>query len=261
MFLGEENAEQKKQLKDDATDPKWLLRHGVLESLNEKAMSCLEIINEINKSTGGTWKPSPDSIYPLLTNLQDDSYVKELPTEKGFKRYKLTQNGKDLLVKQIKSKDKFIQDTIQEAHLKKGIQVLDFGCGPGRYVLAVSKAIGAKGKLYALDTAPLALEMVRQIVDENKLRNVKTIESDCDTGLPDEELDVALLYDAFHGFVDQKAVLSELYRVLKPKGVLSFSDIHLEEKDIISSFTRCNLFKLKSKNQLTYTFIKIEKAK
>lgn len=60
--------------------------------------------------------------------------------------------------------------------------MLDFGCGPGGYVPAVSEAIGASGKLYALDAVPLALEMVRKIVDKQKLENVKTIESDCDTG-------------------------------------------------------------------------------
>jgi DNA-binding PadR family transcriptional regulator len=204
MCVNKEN-EQKKQLKDDAIDPKWLLRYGVLASLNQKAMSCSEVIDEIQKSTGGTWKPSPDVIYPLIADLQDNAYVKELPTENGFKHYELTQSGKDLLVEQTKIKEKSIQDTIKEAHLEKGFQVLDFGCGPGRYVLTVSEAIGATGKLYALDTAPLALEMVRQIADKNKLSNVKTIESDCDTGLPDEELDVVLLYDAFHGFDDQKA--------------------------------------------------------
>ena len=258
MCVNKKN-EQKKQLKDDATDPKWLLLNGLLESLNEKAMSCSELIDEIHKSTGGTWKPSPDIIYPLLTNLQDSAFVKELLTENGVKRFELTQSGKDLLVEQTKIKERFIQDTIKEAHLKKGFQVLDFGCGPGRYVFAVSEAIGATGKLYALDIAPLALEMVRQIVDKNKLSNVKTIESDCDTGLPDEELDVVLLYDAFHG-LDQKAVLSEVHRVLKPVGVLSFSDIHLEENEIVSSATNFGLFKLKNKNQMTYTFIKTEKA-
>jgi ubiquinone/menaquinone biosynthesis C-methylase UbiE len=102
--------------------------------------------------------------------------------------------------------------------------------------------------------------MVRQIVDKNKLSNVKTIKSDCDTGLPDEELDVVMLFDAFHGFDDPKAVLSEVYRVLKPEGVLSFSDVHLEENDIISRVTSFSLFNLKSKNQLTYTFVKKEKA-
>jgi len=89
---------------------------------------------------------------------------------------------------------------------------------------------------------------------------VKTIESDCDMGLPDEELDDVLLYDAFHGLDDQKAVLSEVYRVLKPESVLSFSDVHLEENDIVSSVTSFSLFKLKSKNQQTYTFIKTQKA-
>jgi ubiquinone/menaquinone biosynthesis C-methylase UbiE len=257
--VDEEN-EQKKQLKDDAADPKWLLRYGVIESLNEKAMSCSEVIGKIQKSTGGTWKPSSDVIYPLLANLQENAYVKELPIENGFKRYELTQSGKDLLVEQTKIREKFIQDTIKEVHLKKGFQVLDFGCGPGRYVLAVSEAIGATGKLYVLDTAPLALEMIRKIVDKNKLSNVKTIESDCDTGLPDEEVDVVLLYDAFHGLDDQKAVLSEVYRVLKPASVLSFSDVHLEENDVVSSVTSYSLFKLKSKNQRTYTFIKTEKT-
>jgi ubiquinone/menaquinone biosynthesis C-methylase UbiE len=154
----------------------------------------------------------------------------------------------------------FIDCSFAAVRLKKGFHVLDFGCGPGRYVLAVSEAIGATGKLYALDTAPLALEMVRKLFDKNKLSNVKTIESDCDTGLPNEELDVVLLYDAFHGFDDQKAVLSEVHRVLKPKGVLSFSDIHLNEKDIVKRVTSYSLFKLKSKNQRTYIFIKTEKA-
>jgi len=251
--------EQKNQLKNEATDPKWLLRNGILESLNNKAMSESEITNEIHKGTGGAWKPASDVICPLLAELQDNAYIKESHTENRFKCYELTKSGKDLFAEQTKIKEKFFKDTIKEAHLKKGFKVLDYASGPGRYILAVSKAIGTTGKLYALDTAPLALEMVRQIVDKNKLLNVKTIESDCNTGLPDEELDVVMLYDAFHGLVDQKAILSELNRVLKPKGALSFSDIHMEENDIVSSVTCYGLFKLKSKNLLTYTFIKIEK--
>lgn len=134
--------------------------------------------------------------------------------------------------------------------------MLDFGCGPGGYVLAVSEAIEATGKLYALDTMPVALEMVRKIVDKNKLANVKTIQSDCDTGLPSEELDAVLLYDVFHDLADQNAVLSELHRVLKPEGVLSFSDHHLKENEIVSSVTSSGLFRLLRKNQRTYTFLR-----
>jgi len=125
--MGEEK-EQKKQLKDamreekhmmfhrrnwlrhNAMVPKGFLRYHVLEALNEKQMSGSELMDEIQKHTGGTWKPSPGSIYPLLAWLQDNSYVKELPTENGFKRYELTQSGKDLLVEQTKIREKFTQD-------------------------------------------------------------------------------------------------------------------------------------------------------
>ena len=68
-------------------------------------------MDEIQKHTGGPWKPSPGSIYPLLAWLQDNAYIKELPTENGFKRYELTKNGKDLLEEQTKIREKFTQDS------------------------------------------------------------------------------------------------------------------------------------------------------
>lgn len=148
------------------------------------------------------------------------------------------------------------QNVVDEIELKKGFQVLDFGCGPGGYIRAVSEAIGASGKLYALDAMPIALEMVKKIVDKQKLANVKTIESDCDTGLSDESLDVVLLYDVFHDLTDQNAVVSELHRVLKPNGYLSSSDHHLKENEIVSCIASSGLFKLQRKNKITYTFLK-----
>jgi ubiquinone/menaquinone biosynthesis C-methylase UbiE len=148
------------------------------------------------------------------------------------------------------------QEIVSEVGLKAGFQVLDYGCGPGGYVPAVSKVIGPSGKLYALDALPIAVEMVEKIVARNELKNVETILSDCATGLPTEELDVVLLYDVFHDLDDQKAVLNEVYRVLKPSGQLSFSDHHMEENKIISKVTESGLFKLENKGKHTYSFAK-----
>jgi DNA-binding PadR family transcriptional regulator len=97
-------------LRHNAMVPKGFLRYHVLETLNQKAMSGSELMDEIQKHTGGNWKPSPGSIYPLLAWLQDNAYVKELPTENGFKRYELTQSGKDLLEEQTKIREKFRAD-------------------------------------------------------------------------------------------------------------------------------------------------------
>jgi DNA-binding PadR family transcriptional regulator len=90
--------------------PKGFIRYHVLEAMNEKPMSGSELMEEIEKRTGGFWKPSPGSIYPLLAWLQDNSYIQELPSENGLKRYELTQNGKSLLEEQKKIKKKFREE-------------------------------------------------------------------------------------------------------------------------------------------------------
>jgi DNA-binding PadR family transcriptional regulator len=100
----------RKWMRHTAMVPKGFLRYQVLEALNEKPMSGSEIIEEIEKHTGGFWKPSPGSIYPLLSWLQDNSYIKELPTENGLKRYELTESGKELLEEQKKIRKKFREE-------------------------------------------------------------------------------------------------------------------------------------------------------
>ena len=97
-------------MKHTAMVPKGFIRYHVLEALNEKPMSGSELMEEIEKHSGGFWKPSPGSIYPLLAWLQDNNYIKELPTENGLKRYELTQNGKSLFEEQQKIRNKFREE-------------------------------------------------------------------------------------------------------------------------------------------------------
>src|SRR4030066_1786613 len=97
-------------MKHTAMVPKGFIRYHVLEAMNEKPMSGSELMEEIEKHTGGFWKPSPGSIYPLLAWLQDNEYIRELPAENGLKRYELTQNGKSLLEEQKKIRKKFREE-------------------------------------------------------------------------------------------------------------------------------------------------------
>ena len=102
--------EMKRWMRHTAMVPKGFLRYHVLEALNEKPMSGSEIMEEIQKHTGGSWKPSPGSIYPLLAWLQDNGHVKELPTENGLKRYELTASGKALLEEQKTVRKKYREE-------------------------------------------------------------------------------------------------------------------------------------------------------
>ena len=81
-------------LKHTASVPKGLLRFYVFKLLKEKPMSGSEIMENVEKQTDGQWKPSPGSIYPLLTWLRENGYAEELPREAtGIKRYMLTNKG------------------------------------------------------------------------------------------------------------------------------------------------------------------------
>jgi DNA-binding PadR family transcriptional regulator len=73
-------------------------------------MSGVEIAEVIEQETGGKWKPSPGSIYPLLAWLQDKGYTSESSTvESGMKRYVLTDKGKQFFEEQVKFGQKFLE--------------------------------------------------------------------------------------------------------------------------------------------------------
>ena len=122
--------------------------------------------------------------------------------------------------------------------------------------MPLAKLVGESGKIYALDIHPLAIQKVKDIASKKQLRNVETILSDCQTGLPDNSLDAVLLYDAFHHLSDPDLVLNEIHRVLKPDGILSFGDHHMKEKEIVVEVINDRLFRLLRKGQRTYNFLK-----
>jgi DNA-binding PadR family transcriptional regulator len=97
-------------LRHTARVPKGFLRYHVLKLLKEKPMSGSEIMQIIEKGTGGRWKPSPGSVYPLLAWLQDNGYTKEIPTEEsGTKRYTLTEKGEKFFEEQTKLKERLLK--------------------------------------------------------------------------------------------------------------------------------------------------------
>jgi DNA-binding PadR family transcriptional regulator len=73
-------------------------------------MSGAEIMREIEDSTNMRWKPSPGSVYPLLSWLLDSGYTRELSdNDAGVRRYELTKEGKKFLEedKQRRTQDKW----------------------------------------------------------------------------------------------------------------------------------------------------------
>lgn len=99
------HARRKHWIKHMAVAPKGLLRYYVLELLSEEPRSGSEIMNLVEERSGGLWRPSPGSIYPLLEWLKSRGYIKETQSdETSTKKYTLTEKGMRLLEEQRKVK-------------------------------------------------------------------------------------------------------------------------------------------------------------
>jgi ubiquinone/menaquinone biosynthesis C-methylase UbiE len=147
---------------------------------------------------------------------------------------------------------------LKEVGIQPGFHVLDYGCGPGSYLIRLAELVGKSGRIHALDVHPHAIQMVQDIACRKRIENVETILSDCRTGLPEKSMDVVLLYDTFHDLSDTDGVLTELHRVLKPNGILSFSDHHMKKNEITPRVTERELFRLSKEGKWTFIFLKEE---
>jgi ubiquinone/menaquinone biosynthesis C-methylase UbiE len=150
------------------------------------------------------------------------------------------------------------KEILKEAGIEPGDAVLDYGCGPGGYVAAAAELVGHSGRVYAMDIQPLAIQSVQRIAARRKLANIETICGDTKTGLPDESIDVVLLYDWFHESSEPDVILNELHRILKSGGIFSLYDPLMKETEIVSRVTSGKLFHLCQKGGRAYNFLKLD---
>ena len=141
-----------------------------------------------------------------------------------------------------------VREKLGKTGIKEGRTVLDFGCGPGHYAIAAARMVGEKGRIYALDIHPLAIRTVEKKANKEGLTNINTILSDRDTGLPDESVDVVLLYDTIHLIKDKRALIEELHRVMKANGILSIWAEHIKVEDVVEIAEKDGLFSLRDRD-------------
>ncbi|TNE87957.1 MAG: methyltransferase domain-containing protein [Deltaproteobacteria bacterium] len=115
-------------------------------------------------------------------------------------------------------------------NLQPGAAVADIGAGTGLYMKPFAEAVGAEGKVFAVDISPKFLEHLGAMASDAGYAQVQTIEAgERSSNLPEGSVDAVFICDTYHHFEYVEPTLASIRAALKPGGKLFVIDFVREE--------------------------------
>lgn len=114
--------------------------------------------------------------------------------------------------------------------VRRGHVVCEVGGGSGYFTLRLARAVGPTGHVFAADPEPRLLEVLRERLAREKVRNVSPVLARPDDPLvPDGSCHRVLVVNTYHHFPDGVAMLRLLRRKLRRGGRIVNVDFHERE--------------------------------
>jgi ubiquinone/menaquinone biosynthesis C-methylase UbiE len=122
---------------------------------------------------------------------------------------------------------------VRALRLRPGQTVGEIGAGPGFFTFRLARAVGPRGRVYAVDAEPRMLERLVARLPRSRVWNVTPVLGrDDDPLLPARCCDLILVVNTYHHFPDGRAFLRRLVRSLRPGGRLANVDFHDRETPV-----------------------------
>lgn len=112
-------------------------------------------------------------------------------------------------------------DLVVALGVRTGMTVADIGTGTGYLLPHLSEAVGANGKVFAVDISPEMLTWVAERAQREGLTNVTTVQASGErSGLAEESIDRAIMINVWHHVANQEDYAVDLFQSLRAGGTL-----------------------------------------
>lgn len=114
------------------------------------------------------------------------------------------------------------QKIITQLDLQSGSRVADLGAGGGAYALAVAKAVGEHGKVFAVEVQKELLSRLEREARSKGVHNIEAMWGDAEvaggTHLADTSCDAVIVANTLFQTPDKTGLAREAARIVKPRG-------------------------------------------
>lgn len=122
-----------------------------------------------------------------------------------------------------------VDDAVAALGLAPGAVVADIGAGSGVFTAPLAKAVGASGRVYAVDIdAGLVAHVDRRAREQGATQIRAVLGGFTDPKLPARDVDLAFIYDVLHHIENRADYLRNLASYLRPAGRIAVIDFHPE---------------------------------
>ncbi len=113
---------------------------------------------------------------------------------------------------------------IMNLGVKQGYNVIDYGCGEGRYTIPLSQIVGKYGCVYSVERDEHAISIVQERLpvfsNSDVVKFLKNDNLEALDILSEKSIDAIFAFDVLQYVQDWDMLFRHFYRVLKPAGIV-----------------------------------------